>query len=106
MAQKSDETIEIGAKGGSATSRKKTRANRIKARVYWDRVRSGEVKAPRKGKRLSYRKKVLKLAPGSECVRTLGEFYVFASRGSRISRGATPALAWKNAYLSLTPNER
>jgi len=44
---------EMGRLGGKAKSEAKTNANRAKARKYWDDVRAGIARPPRRGNALS-----------------------------------------------------
>ena len=41
---------ELGRLGGRVRSEAKTNANRINAQRYWDAVRAGTAKGPRRGK--------------------------------------------------------
>ena len=43
---------QLGRLGGKARSEAKTNANRINAQRYWDAVRAGTAKGPRRGKAL------------------------------------------------------
>ena len=43
---------QLGRLGGKARSEAKTNANRINAQRYWDAVRAGTAKGPRRGKRI------------------------------------------------------
>jgi len=43
---------QLGRLGGKARSEAKTNANRINAKRYWDAVRAGTAKGPRRGKAL------------------------------------------------------
>ena len=42
---------QLGRLGGKARSEAKTNANRINAKRYWDAVRAGTAKGPRRGKK-------------------------------------------------------
>ena len=44
---------QLGRLGGKARSEAKTNANRINAQRYWDAVRAGTAKGPRRGKKPS-----------------------------------------------------